>query len=95
MVLDKNKAYRNLRKKGFDDSRDHSKDHKYLEFHYDGKMILYMKISHGSKNDLDNYLIRQMSSQCMLSKQDFAYLVNCPLSAEKYIEKLKDLGEIE
>lgn len=58
-------------------------------------MILYTKISHGSKKDLDNYLIKQMSSQCKLSKQDFSDLVNCPLSAKNYIEKLKDLGELE
>ena len=95
MVLDKNKAYKNLKKKGFIDSIDHSNDHKYLEFFYNGKMILYTKLSHGSKNDLDDYLIKQMSSQCKLSKQDFADLVNCPLSKEKYIEILKKIGEIE
>ncbi len=95
MVLNSNKAYKNLKKKGFEDSTDHSNDHKYLEFHYNGKMILYTKLSHGSKKDLDNYLIKQMSTQCKLSKQDFADLVNCPLSTEKYVEKLKEIGEIE
>lgn len=95
MVLDGKKAYKNLKKKGFEDSKDHSNDHKYLEFHYNGKMILYTKLSHGSKSDLNNYLIKQMSTQCKLSKKDFADLVNCPLSAEQYIEKLKELGEIE
>lgn len=95
MVLDGKKAYKNLKKKGFEDSKDHSNDHKYLEFHYKGKMILYTKLSHGSKKDLNNYLIKQMSTQCKLSKQDFADLVNCPLSAEQYIEKLKALGEVE
>lgn len=95
MVLNSKKAYKNLKKKGFKDSKDYSNDHKYLEFHYNGKMILYTKLSHGSKKDLNNYLIKQMSTQCKLSKQDFADLVNCPLSAEMYIEKLKEIGEIE
>ena len=44
MVLDKKKAYKSLKKKGFEDSNDHSKDHKYLEFHYNGKMILYIEV---------------------------------------------------
>ncbi|MGB5944405.1 MAG: hypothetical protein WBG71_16080 [Leeuwenhoekiella sp.] len=95
MVLNSRKAYKNLKKKGFEDSKDHSNDHKYLEFHYNGKMILYTKLSHGSKKDLNNYLIKQMSTQCRLSKQDFADLVNCSLSAKDYIEKLKEAGEIE
>ncbi len=95
MVLDSKKAYKNLKKKGFTDSKDHSHDHKYLEFHYQGKMILYTKLSHGGKKDLNNYLLKQMSTQCKLSKQDFADLVNCPLSAEEYVEKLKEIGELK
>lgn len=95
MVLEKNKAYKNLKKKGFEDSTDHSNDHKYLEFFYEGKMILYTKLSHGSKKDLDNYLIKQMSSQCKLTKQQFADLVNCPLSEEAYIEILRKSGQLE
>jgi hypothetical protein len=95
MVLDKNKAYKNLKKKGFEDSVGHSNDHKYLEFHYNGKMILYTKLSHGSKKDLDDYLIKQMSSQCKLSKQEFADLVNCPLSAEAYINILNEHGALD
>lgn len=95
MVLNSKKAYKNLKKKGFEDSKDRNNDNKYLEFHYNGKMILYTKLSHGSEKDLNNYLIKQMSTQCKLSKQDFADLVNCPLSAEKYVDKLKEIGEIE
>ena len=95
MVLEKNKAYKNLKKKGFTDSLDHSNAHKYLEFIHNGKMILYTKLSHGSKKDIDDFLIKQMSTQCKLSKQQFADLVNCPLSEEQYIEILKNIGEIE
>lgn len=95
MALDKNKAYKNLKKKGFTDAENRSYDHKYLEFHHNGKMILYTKISHGSKRDMGHPLIKQMSSQCKLSKQDFADLVNCPLSAGAYLEKLMESGLLE
>ncbi|MBC6401434.1 MAG: hypothetical protein GDA37_10590 [Ekhidna sp.] len=95
MALDSKKAYKNLKKKGFEDSKNHSNDHKYLEFHHNGKMILYIKLSHGSKKDLNDNLIKKMSVQCKLSKQDFINLGNCPLSTEEYIEKLKEIGEIK
>lgn len=95
MVLDKSKAYKNLKKKGFIDSDNHSPDHKYLEFYFEGRLILYTKLSHGSKKDLDDYLIKQMSSQCKLDKKNFADLVNCPLSEEQYIKKLLEQGLLE
>jgi len=90
MVLDGNKTYKSLKKKGFQDSLTKSDDHKYLELIHEGKLILYTKLSHGSKKDLGAYLIAQMAGQCKLSKHDFMDLVNCPLSKDKYIEKLKD-----
>jgi hypothetical protein len=88
MVLDKNKAYKNLKKKGFVDSTAHA-DHKYLEYYVNGKLILYTKISHGSVKDLDDYLIKQMSSQCKLTKNLFAALVNCPMSQDEYLDILE------
>jgi hypothetical protein len=90
MVLDRNKTYRSLKKKGFVDSPGHSGDHKYLEYFADGKLALYTKISHGSNKDLDDYLVRQMSSQCKLTKNQFADLVNCPMSQEDYLTVLKE-----
>lgn len=95
MVLNKKKAYKNLKKKGFVDSINHSNDHKYLEFFYNGKVCFYTKLSNGSKKDLDNYLIRQMSKQCKISKSEFADLVNCPLSKENYVAILKDGGYLD
>ena len=94
MVLDKSKALKNLKKKGFITAKNKSVDHHYLEFYHDGIMILYTKISHGSKKDLDSYLIKQMSEQCKLSKDEFAKLVNCTLSEKGYIEILNDKGLI-
>lgn len=95
MVLEKKKAYKNLKKKGFIDSINHSGDHKYLELHFNGKMILYTKLSNGSKKDIDDFLINQMSKQCKLSKNEFADLVNCPLSEKKYLKILNEKGLLE
>lgn len=95
MVLNKKKAYKNLKKKGFVDSINHSGDHKYLEFIHNGKICFFTKLSNGSKKDLDNYLISQMSKQCKISKNEFADLVNCPLSKERYSEILKDKGYLD
>ncbi len=93
MILSKKKAYKNLKKKGFADAPNKSVDHKYLEYFVDGKMILYTKVSHGSDEDLREPLIKQMSVQCKLSKQQFCDLVNCPLSAEEYKHILESKGE--
>lgn len=89
-VLDPNKTYKNLKKKGFIDSTNKSNDHKYIELWHEGKYILYTKISHGSKGEIGNYLIKQMSSQCKLDKKDFMDLANCPLSKDEYIKILKE-----
>jgi DNA-binding transcriptional regulator YiaG len=94
MVLDKNKALKNLKKKGFSPANNKSVDHHYLEFYHNDVMILYTKISHGSKKDIDSYLIKQMSEQCKLSKTEFAELVNCTLSEKGYIDILIEKGII-
>lgn len=94
MILDSKKAYKNLKKKGFIDSESHSCDHKYLDLFFEGKYIGYTKLSHGS-GDLTDYLIKQMSDQCKLSKQQFADLVNCPLSKDDYIEILRGKGYLD
>ena len=90
-ALDPVKTYKNLKKKGFVDSTTKSDDHKYLEFAYNGKYVLHTKLSH-NKKDIDDHLIRQMSTQCKLSKSEFLDLVNCPLSKEGFIEILESKG---
>lgn len=95
MVLNKKKAYKNLKKKGFVDSDTNSNDHKYLEFYHDDKLILYTKLSHGSSKDLNSFLIKQMSSQCKVNKSQFADLVNCPLSQDEYLKVLEAEGYLK
>ena len=88
-VLDAKKTYRNLKSKGFIDAPNKSDDHKYLEFYYEDRLVLYTKISHGEK-DLGDFLIKQMSHQCKLSKSEFMDLANCPLSEDEYLKILED-----
>ena len=69
-VIDSKKTYNNLKKKGFVDSINHSDDHKYLELYHQGKLILYTKISHGSKKDVGDFLIKQMPIRIRRHGQD-------------------------
>ena len=92
-VLDPRKTYKNLKKKGFQDAENRSSDHKYLEFYYNGLLVLYTKVSHGNK-DIGDHLIKQMADQCKLDKNDFLDLAKCPLNFEGYIEKLRALEDI-
>jgi hypothetical protein len=58
------------------------------------KYILSTKISHGN-SDIDKHLIKQMSFQCKLDKNDFIDLIKCPLSKEDYIQLLHQKGFID
>lgn len=93
-VLDPKKTYSNLKKKGFIDSASKSVDHKRVDFFYNDKYVLSTKISHGNK-DLDNYLIKQMSVQCHLDKNDFVDLAKCPLSKDEFIKILDQQGLLD
>lgn len=89
MPFKSDKVRKSLKKKGFTENNG---DHKFLELKLDGKFVLHTKVSHGSTHDIDGYLIGQMARQCKLSKQDFSDLVNCPLSKEAYVKKIRDKG---
>jgi hypothetical protein len=62
-----------------------------LEFYYNKKFVLSTKLSHGKK-DIENYLIKQMSFQCKLDKNDFIDLAKCPLSKDDFIQILDQKG---
>ena len=92
MVIKSDRAYKSLIKKGFIDAPG---DHTFLEFYYNDKLFVRTKISHGATHDLNDFLIGKMANQCKLDKRDFADLVNCPLSAEGYVNKLIKAGIIK
>jgi hypothetical protein len=89
-VLDAKKTYQNLLSKGFIAAKG---DHKFLEFFHNGKFILHTKISHGEK-ELQDFHIGMMKRQCKLEKKEFIDLASCPLSAEQYLQILKENGTI-
>ncbi len=93
-ALDPKKTYKNLKKKGFIDAVNKSDDHKRVEFFYNDKFVLATKISHGKK-EIDDYLIKQMYTQCHLDKRDFMDLANCPLSQEEFVEILAKKGLLD
>lgn len=76
-----------LLKKGFviDNSRDH---HNFFEFFIGDTMYSRTHTSHNDQ-DINDYLIGQMSRQCQLNKKQFMDLVNCPLSKTEYEKILK------
>ena len=71
MVIDKKDTARNLKKKGFIESSQKSDDHIYLEYIYDGKLILYTKVSHGSTKDIGISLLKQMAQNANLIIRNF------------------------
>jgi len=89
------KAYKvelSLKKKGF---KQEPGDHKYFYYYYNGEVTdIRTKTSHCGQ-DIDDYLINKMSKQVSLNKTDFINLINCPLSKEKYAEKLRKKGIID
>lgn len=93
-VLDPKKTYKNLKKKGFSDSESKSVDHRYLELFYNDKLVLHTKISHGS-TDIGDHLIKQMSVQCHLDKNEFMDLSNCPLSKKDFFKILQEKGLLD
>jgi hypothetical protein len=89
-ILDPKNTISNLCKKGFVKVDSH---HHVLEFWYEEKMILHTRTSHNNQ-DINDYLISQMSKQCKLSKKQFMDLANCPLSHDEYVKILKQNGLI-
>lgn len=80
---------KNLKKKGFSDAKHKSKDHKYLEFYYNNKLVAHTKVSHGSKKDIGPHLIAQMAMQCKISKSEFIDFASCKIVLEDYVKLLK------
>ena len=76
-----------LLKKGF---LEVNRDHGFFILHVDGKKTgIHTKISHG-ENEIATSLLSMMARQLKLSGLEFEALINCPLSAEEYHQKLEE-----
>jgi predicted RNA binding protein YcfA (HicA-like mRNA interferase family) len=83
-----------LLRKGF---KRGNTDHSYYQFHdkTGKKTIVNTKTSNGSSyKTLGPPLISKMARQCKLTKPQFAELVECTLSHEKYEDLLSEAGHI-
>jgi len=89
-VLKASKTEQSLRKKGFIQDNSH---HHYFEFWHEDKLISSTYTSHNDQ-DINDYLIRAMSKQCLMEKQFFIEFIKCTKSKDDYIDLLVSKGEI-
>lgn len=92
MVLSQRKLIQALLKKGFVENPS-GKHKKYQFKKSDGTLSseVWTMMSH-SGDDIDDFLINQISHQMKLSKDDFIRFYNCPLKLDEYKEILKNQG---
>lgn len=93
--MDRDQVNSSLIRKGF--IRDDDRNHWFYHHEYEGKRTgVRTKLSRGSKyKRLDSSLQSRIKKQLKLgSSSDFRDLVNCPMSREDYINKLKENGII-
>lgn len=91
-VLKDKQVSKSLVKKGFvKEPRDHMY---FVLYDESGKRTsVRTKTSHNHQ-DIGDFLIARMQQQLHLSKNDFLDLINCPLSREEYLKKLRKNGVI-
>lgn len=66
----------------------------YFHLYVEGKKTpVFTKMSQGEK-EIHDGLLGAMARQVKLSKRDFMQLVDCPLTAEKYLEILRQQKQI-
>lgn len=83
---------KSLLKKGFQESKNKSVDHKYVNLIHNGKIqSIYTKVSHGSK-DISDPLISAMAKQVKLNKSQFIKYVECSISEQQYKDILHENG---
>jgi hypothetical protein len=73
-------------------------DHHYFVYYTrDGlKTRARTKTSHSPKvRDVADNLLGQMARQCLLAKNEFLRLVDCPMNRDDYERRLIELGEIQ
>jgi hypothetical protein len=87
--LDAKKSYKNMLSKGFVEVTYKSTDHKRIEFWHEGKLTRARTMFSHNNQDLNDYLIGQMSKQVCLTRNQFIEFANCTLSLENYVDILR------
>lgn len=81
----------NLLRKGF---QQREGDHSFFRLYVDGKKTrVGTKISHGEK-EIQDGLLGQMARDTKLVKHEFLDLVDCPMTAQRYVELLRERGHV-
>jgi hypothetical protein len=89
MPLKTKEAEKGLLQKGF---RRRNTDHAtFWLFVGDERSEVWTKISFGA-SEIDDSMVSRMARQVFLSRKDFVNLVQCPLSREDYLARLRDQG---
>lgn len=93
MPLDRRAAEAALLAKGF--RLRESRHRRFIYYASDGrKTPVWTMISHGSRRDISDGLLRTMARQCKLTRREFDDLLACPLSRDQYEAKLLELDAI-
>lgn len=82
-----------LQKKGFEENTKRKDIHYHL--YLNGKKTrVFTMISHGEK-EIHDGLIGTMARQVGLSKKEFSDLIDCPLSQDDYVVRLREQGKVQ
>jgi len=96
--IKRNKIQKSLQKKGFVKAIE-SSDHEKYYFSFKGKKYkhIVVKISRGSSYKTYGInLLKLMKGRLCLDSNDQIYdLLECPMDFEKYIELLKEKGQLD
>ena len=93
MPLDRRAVESALLSKGVQPRQGHHR--RFICFTTDGKKTpVWTMLSHGSRRDIGDGLVRVIARQCKLTRREFDDLVACPLSRDQYEATLRDADAI-
>lgn len=81
-----------LAKKGF--SETEGARHRKFCLYINGQQTRVRTMMSRGPADIRIGVVRAMAKQLHLSVDDFEDLINCPLSADEYVQKLRELGVV-
>lgn len=82
-----------LTSKGFVEKQG-NRDHDFLFFSHKGLVqAVFTKLSRGTQyKTIGDPLLAKMARQLRVPRRDFDNLIDCPMSAEEYLERLRAQG---
>ncbi len=93
-TINANVAFKKLREKGFTVSDQKYSDFKYFEFYHNDQLILHTKLTRGKESTLGEEVIRQMTFQLKLNREELFEFLEGEMTQEEYVELLIERGVI-